>query len=1016
LATFKVLTINFILSEGLMISISPKVIIGCGTSGAKIIDKLQQRMYSVFGKNTLDIFKFISIETDWRYVPEGTPMGTNTYLIKIESGGGPGFENLSDLLNRITQIRGGSQPDWIDPELAQNLRAMGEGAGNVRVAGRLLFWSKMQDIYDAIQTALQEITTQTAINQSTNDLRRILGGQQFLIHDDSPMAIICGTATGGTFSGSFIDLGYLCQEALGIPEPQYHRVYGYLLLPPKDLKNKPYILRSNAYGALVEWDYLAKENPHFREQWPIQNGRIDRRCPPYGYIFLVSQEYNSHPVQISSLEGLYQLVAFKIFLDLMGVESKRAAEIINIVAQENQQEARLREGTSDKFTFGLAAIDYPKYQIAEYVSCLAGADLCNRWLDKEIYIDPDGKRFSVPNPEDLFNLVRNQWENSNTKGKGGILPRIISELSGSSDESESMHEKIKGHIKELTEGNSQNLSKSLKKGGDTFYGNFKRELKNIEQKILVEIKEQIYERLDITQNLAYTASIVNAYRNIIASTLNHWNNMEIPKDDSGWNMKVNEYIKSIEHAAKSITNKPFLYELLYGMITDILEELKLFILREPLQEVEKKLSTIVKTELKNYRLMLEDAKKILLKRAEKIITNLNDESLPIIYVYTKGNFDDEIKALRIKNPGAEDIAGEEYNPYPPNSSKWIIAKLQEGYRDAFINERGEPFGKRFSESLKRDYMKVVFQQMENVQLSQDCLKLVKQYNYIERYFGKVKYGNLKYKFLSPSGPENIFTNLYGKREHANKLLQDFREKIDEHFNDDNILYLPGTENSLIYLREDMIPSKESLENFDLLKEAYERLDFEDETKRRFWQERRIAYNVLELQERAYQEVLKEKMKEMVQFINDVFIVWKQVGNTWQPISVRDECELNLTIGMNKNGEQVIKWGVLPREGMVEESYIISDSRGEPIEEEIDRLVQEPEFRRKVLNDFAAEIKRLGYKKLEELWNSNDPSSPKKIMEIRIGSKPTSERFLEFFGSGESQSNGLIRDILKDKWL
>ena len=371
------------------VSLSPTVIVGFGTSGARIIDGIQQKMYEVFRATSLPIFQFVSIETDKRYIRKGIPYTgqeeeENFTFLPLSSGGQGDFNNFHHLLEQLE--RQDRKPTWIREELARKLVAKGDGAGNVRIVGRLILRANWERVKQAIFNAQERACRQTAINETRALLSSMLDTRAPVIGNHAKV-VVCGTATGGSFSGAFIDLGYLAQEALGLAQDTHpgDRIFAVMLLPPKQImntQNPGEQLKANTYGALVEGEYYNRGDTQYHERWPGKARPFTRNVPPFGYTYFISQEYRFGTFNpIAKLDGLYQLASLKLFCDLIGLEGMRSGILVNHFAQ----------GRPNKFTFGLGAIMHPRYQISEFAACKLGVQLCERLLNEKEYQDKESR-------------------------------------------------------------------------------------------------------------------------------------------------------------------------------------------------------------------------------------------------------------------------------------------------------------------------------------------------------------------------------------------------------------------------------------------------------------------------------------------------------------------------------------------------------------------------------------------------------------------------------------------------
>lgn len=112
------------------------------------------------------------------------------------------------------------------------------GANGKRQIGRLLLFENARKVYDKIQTRV-------------NELRRFGDGIKTV-----NVMLVTGIS-GGTGSGTFIDMAYLIRKALEDLDVQNKRIFGYIIMPDVNLLkvSAKERLSANAFASLKELDY-----------------------------------------------------------------------------------------------------------------------------------------------------------------------------------------------------------------------------------------------------------------------------------------------------------------------------------------------------------------------------------------------------------------------------------------------------------------------------------------------------------------------------------------------------------------------------------------------------------------------------------------------------------------------------------------------------------------------------------------------------------------------------------------
>ncbi|CAH1215529.1 hypothetical protein PAECIP111892_04112 [Paenibacillus auburnensis] len=262
---------------------NPILIIGLGGTGIDALLRLKYQINRRFKlpedplskkkRDKPDNVEFLAFETNEqdrgkKYKGIGLdPQNEFVLLANAEIGGL--LQNRSILDPYITE--------WLSPELS--ITDGMNGAAGVRQAGRLLLFTKINQVVGAIDKKIKTLSVGTS---------------------KKLMVFLLTGLSGGTGSGAFLDIAYIVR---GIIERDYGaagidrvNTLGYLFTPDVNLANKSLsehtreYIRKNGYAALKELDYwmnVDSRGERFRQQY----GNIltvNSPLPPFNLCHLIS--------------------------------------------------------------------------------------------------------------------------------------------------------------------------------------------------------------------------------------------------------------------------------------------------------------------------------------------------------------------------------------------------------------------------------------------------------------------------------------------------------------------------------------------------------------------------------------------------------------------------------------------------------------------------------------------------------------------------------------------------------
>ena len=240
--------------------------------------------------------------------------------------------------------------EWGDPNLLKNLGAyINDGAGNIRMAGRLALFHNYNLISGKITVEIQRLQ-----KLSPAEIQKNLGTKDNIdVMQGFVNVYVVGSLCGGTGSGCCADLGYL----LRIWGNNDVNTTAIFTLPHWSLQNPR--LKKNAFVALTELNhYMLSDSVWSQKLSGFSSPATDGR-KPYDLIYL-TQPINCMPNEIdkneSTIASFLTAVCTEISHDIIAAN----VDGMNVLARDRQ----LGYLSPSFSTFGIASLEYP----AEHVS------------------------------------------------------------------------------------------------------------------------------------------------------------------------------------------------------------------------------------------------------------------------------------------------------------------------------------------------------------------------------------------------------------------------------------------------------------------------------------------------------------------------------------------------------------------------------------------------------------------------------------------------------------------------
>lgn len=258
------------------------LIIGIGSTGMAICEDILQRIVDEYGSlKRVPWIKAVAFETA-RVTSSHGLMRDRTHSIGIAS------DEYSALVQNPGRFEDMAFDEWQDPAVLALANGSTDGAGNVRMIGRLSwmyrpnlikFETEVKRLLDEL-LSLDEQTTAEALGKTPYEEKPTVRFGP----DKKVDIFVCGTLTGGTCSGCFVDIGYFLRTWPGLTAV-IGNVIGLFGVPhvsyPIDIQT------ANAYAALMELNHFYHRGSIYDVKFATRSERTRRQgMGPFNSVFL----------------------------------------------------------------------------------------------------------------------------------------------------------------------------------------------------------------------------------------------------------------------------------------------------------------------------------------------------------------------------------------------------------------------------------------------------------------------------------------------------------------------------------------------------------------------------------------------------------------------------------------------------------------------------------------------------------------------------------------------------------
>lgn len=324
----------------------PTVIIGLGGTGYEIVLNLKARFIETFG-HVPKIVSFLVFDTTQNpNITRTTSDGTQVALSKGE------FYPVTVSNPHIVLDVNDNIQSWFPPNIPRD--AVVNGAGQIRARGRLALFVNFETYYNAISAAKDGVRAVKRQQQVLDE------GYEISSKGDEEI-FICGSLSGGTGAGTFLDTAWIARENLGSES----HVTGVFVLPRIFRKNvnPSYLVYKNSYAALKELDYFMGGG----KPGAIDYGRkvITPNRTPYDLVYLVDGINRENKV-IEDADQLYSFASEAIFLLIGSQMGKQNANVMDNILPQLSTRPAINGKRATYMSFGVGRLNYPiKHAVEE---------------------------------------------------------------------------------------------------------------------------------------------------------------------------------------------------------------------------------------------------------------------------------------------------------------------------------------------------------------------------------------------------------------------------------------------------------------------------------------------------------------------------------------------------------------------------------------------------------------------------------------------------------------------------
>ena len=395
------------------------LIIGLGGTGGDLLIKLKHEVYKQMQPDDLEAplpeykkIRFLYVDSDNAKIKE--QKGYISDIVEKTEYFDVSCPIIKERFKNKEELNRRPDMTWLDHEHIKMDEASA-GAGGIRQIGRFLLIDKLDQFYQKLKSAISGA---------------LVGSNVIHVH------VIAGIS-GGTGSGTFLDVCYLVRHALKELGQASGKVYGYFFLPDVNLSvpavasntSKSSYIKYNGYSALQELDYcmnLERNKDFFEQRYATFTVKTQEQ--PVDLCYLVSTTNADGMPVPNGYEYAMGVVTDYIISFLAKVESPKTSEdgkdegsqgitLLGHISNLNSDKANIKMSHGagiDYNILGASVAEVPLSEIATYL----GAKLFEAYTHIFDLVPSEKDRDAFVK---AVHLTYDELRNELTKGCKGVM-------------------------------------------------------------------------------------------------------------------------------------------------------------------------------------------------------------------------------------------------------------------------------------------------------------------------------------------------------------------------------------------------------------------------------------------------------------------------------------------------------------------------------------------------------------------------------------------------------------------